>query len=162
MPLTDNSVSEFVALHVLEHVPNDQTAMKEICRVLAPNAICILQVPLAQNGEMTQEEAIADDGIRSAIYGQSDHVRLYGEDILNRLKVNGLFGSFLSIEEVLPQLLVDFLGLEDGMKFIICTTHSDSTSVDNLEEVMRNLKGDFQKLEVFCKAFTVVDSFQLG
>jgi SAM-dependent methyltransferase len=160
IPLNDNSVSQFVALHVLEHVLNDQIAMKEISRVLAPNAICILQVPLAQNGEMTQEEVIADDGIRSARYGQADHVRLYGEDILNRLKANGLLGSFISVEDVLPQLLVDFLGLEDGMKFIICITQSNFASVGNLEKVIRNLKGDYQKLEVFCKTLTVLDSLQ--
>jgi SAM-dependent methyltransferase len=157
-PFKDNSVSEFVALHVLEHVPNDKVAMKEICRVMAPNGICILQVPLAENTDRTDEEVIIDDEIRAKRYGQSDHVRLYGTDIVERLEASGLIGRLLSMDDMLPKFLVDILGLDDGFKFIICTPNFDSSAAANLEKVIEVLTGELLKLEIFCRLFEELDS----
>jgi SAM-dependent methyltransferase len=157
MPLANDSVSQFVALHVLEHVPNDQLAMKEISRVLAPHGICILQVPLAQLPVTTKEEFILDDYIRIREYGQIDHVRLYGEDILERIKNNGMVGNFLSIEEVLPKYLVNFLGLGDGMKFIISVSNNNSSSIVYLNKLLQALKMDLARLQIFCGVFDKSD-----
>ena len=153
IPLDDNSVRQFVALHVLEHVENDHLAMQEISRVLAPNGICILQVPLADSHLNTQEEPISDDAERIAKYGQIDHVRLYGRDIIERLQANGLTGHLISIEEILPEFLVKTLGLRDGMEFILATSSKTLSPLANLEILLDNLRSDFCKLEIFCEIF---------
>jgi SAM-dependent methyltransferase len=151
IPLPNNSVSEFVALHVLEHVPNDQLAFKEISRVLAPAGVCILQVPLAEYPEITQEEVIEDDSVRIEKYGQVDHVRLYGEDILQRMQTNGLDAHFISIEEILPDFLLRILGLRDGAKFILSKSNDTNQSEGDIPKLLFSLRENFSRLEIFCR-----------
>jgi hypothetical protein len=149
LPLQDDSVIEFVALHVLEHVENDTLAMQEISRVLAPNGICILQVPLADPPLTTREDLIENDAERIAVYGQIDHVRLYGEDILYRMKINGLEGFLFSIKEMLPEFLIQILGLEDGARFIIAMPVKNNKSERGMSELSASLRNDFSKLDIF-------------
>lgn len=153
MPLANNSVTGFVALHVLEHISNDQQAFQEISRVMAPTGVCILQVPLAEYPQVTQEEFIKDDELRIQRYGQVDHVRLYGEDIIQRMQKNGLEGCFFSIEEMLPDFLMEILGLRDGAKFILATPNEYDLTKRDLNEIVSRLKNDFSRLEIFCELF---------
>ena len=147
--MQDDSVIEFVALHVLEHVENDTLAMQEISRVLAPNGICILQVPLADPPWTTREDLIENDAERIAVYGQIDHVRLYGEDILCRMKMNGLEGFLFSIREMLPDFLIQILGLEDGARFILAMPVKNNKSEWGMSELSTSLRNDFSKLDIF-------------
>lgn len=72
--------------HVLEHVPNDLGAMKEIRRLLRPNGHLLLQVPIDWGSATTDEDfGIVDPDERQARFGQFDHVRLYGRDIMAKL-----------------------------------------------------------------------------
>jgi SAM-dependent methyltransferase len=153
MPLANNSVTGFIALHVLEHISNDQQAFQEISRVMAPTGVCILQVPLAEYPQVTQEEFIKDDELRIQRYGQVDHVRLYGEDIIQRMQKNGLDGCFFSIEEMLPDFLMEILGLRDGAKFILATPNEYDLTKRDLNEIVSRLKNDFSRLEIFCELF---------
>jgi SAM-dependent methyltransferase len=74
--------------HVLEHVPDDRKALKELFWVLKPDGWGTIQVPM--KGEVTQEDlSIADPEERSRLYGQDDHVRQYGRDFLDRLREAG-------------------------------------------------------------------------
>lgn len=76
--------------HVLEHIPNDGLAMREICRVLKPKGIALLQVPLDKSSLITREDlSITDPQERERLYGQNDHVRMYGMDYKDRLEKNG-------------------------------------------------------------------------
>ncbi len=146
-------MSLFVALHVLEHVENDRLALREISRVLSPNGICILQVPLAPESQSTQEELIHDDSERIAQYGQIDHVRLYGEDILERIEESGMLAAFISARDILPDFLMNKLGLRDEMKFILLIPNENSLSIIKLEELVRKFQNDYKRLEIFCKLF---------
>ena len=74
--------------HVLEHIPDDRKAMKEIFRVLKPNGWAMIQVPLA-NGRTIEDPTITNPVDRERLFGQSDHVRLYGTDIKSRLESVG-------------------------------------------------------------------------
>jgi hypothetical protein len=50
----------------------------------------VLQVPLATDLEKTlEEQSVMTPGQRKAAYGQVDHVRLYGMDYFDRLKMAG-------------------------------------------------------------------------
>ena len=153
IPLPNDSVSEFIALHVLEHVPSDLLAFKEISRVLAPGGVCILQVPLAKYPQVTLEEVIEEDSVRIERYGQVDHVRLYGEDILQRMQANGLDAYFFSVEEMLPDFLMQILGLRDGARFILASKIGNTLSEGSISKLLLSLRSDFSRLEVFCGLF---------
>jgi predicted SAM-dependent methyltransferase len=90
IPLPDNSFDVIICNHVLEHVPNDAQAMRELQRILKPNGWAILQVPLDSNLATTLEDPnITSEEDRLKYYGQKDHVRLYGADYKNKLEAAG-------------------------------------------------------------------------
>jgi len=88
-PLRDGSVDRLVCYHVLEHVPDDCAAMREIARVLSPRGIALLEVPIKM-GVATEEDPSATPEERLRRFGQVDHVRWYGDDFDARLADAGL------------------------------------------------------------------------
>ena len=77
----DNSFDVVIANHILEHIPDDLKAMKEIYRVLKDNGVAILQVPWSQTLATTIEDPLINDPVMQArLYGQKDHVRIYTLD----------------------------------------------------------------------------------
>jgi SAM-dependent methyltransferase len=107
LPFKDNSYDFIICNHVLEHIPDDTKAMQELYRVLAPGGIAILQVPYDKNRKVTfTDDSITDQKERAAIFGQYDHVRVYGMDYFNKLRSVGFkvdaidYTSTLSEEEV--------------------------------------------------------------
>lgn len=79
LPYPDASFDVVYASQVLEHIPDDRRAMSEIYRVLRPGGWSVLLVPMF--GKTTREDpSIVDPAERERLYGQSDHVRLYGHD----------------------------------------------------------------------------------
>ncbi|NSW44269.1 MAG: class I SAM-dependent methyltransferase [Bacteroidales bacterium] len=90
MPFNDNSFDVLMCNHVLEHIDDDIKAMKEIYRVLKSGGIAILQVPIDRNRNNTfEDETITDRATREKIFGQYDHVRVYGLDYAQRLRSVG-------------------------------------------------------------------------
>ena len=89
LPLRDGSVDLLVCYHVLEHVPDDCAAMREIARVLSPRGLALLEVPIRM-GVATDEDPSAPPEERVRRFGQRDHVRWYGDDFDSRLSAAGL------------------------------------------------------------------------
>ena len=90
LPFNDNSYDYILCNHVLEHIYDDEKAMKEIFRVLNKNGIAILQVPIDIKSNLTQEGRDIDDKeVRSKLFGQYDHLRMYGLDYFKKLKKVG-------------------------------------------------------------------------
>jgi SAM-dependent methyltransferase len=84
----DNSFDIIYCSHVLEHVPDDRKAMRELSRVLKPSGWAVLQVPI--EAEQTFEDlSITDPKERERLFGQFDHVRVYGPDYKDRLEESG-------------------------------------------------------------------------
>jgi SAM-dependent methyltransferase len=89
IPLRTASVDLLVCYHVLEHVPDDRQAMREMARVLTPSGLGLLQVPF-RPGTTTDEDPSAPVEERVRRFGQADHVRYYGDDFEDRLVESGL------------------------------------------------------------------------
>lgn len=88
LDLADESIDIVVCNHVLEHVPDDRKAMRELHRVMKPGGWGSVQVPMS--GDATQEDpSITDPEERRRLYGQDDHVRQYGRDFVQRLQEAG-------------------------------------------------------------------------
>ncbi len=86
MTWADNSFDVIICNHVLEHIPDDRLAMSELYRVLKPKGWAILQVPISYAIASTYEdEQITSPEQREQVFGQSDHVRIYGQDYGDRL-----------------------------------------------------------------------------
>jgi SAM-dependent methyltransferase len=75
--------------HVLEHVPNDKLAMKEFARVLKPGGFAVILVPITAD-KTFENPSVTDPKDRLRLFGQDDHVRIYGPDFVGRLKEAGL------------------------------------------------------------------------
>ena len=90
MPFEDEQFDVILCNHVLEHIPDDTQAMRELYRVLKRGGWGIFQVPQ----ELDRAETFADDSItdpkeRARIFGQYDHVRIYGRDYFDKLRSIG-------------------------------------------------------------------------
>lgn len=76
------------ASHILEHIPDDRQAMRNMREHLVPGGHALILVPL--RGETTDEGGPDLSGAeRRQRYGQPDHVRQYGMDIVGRLQESG-------------------------------------------------------------------------
>ena len=96
LPFDDNTYDIIFCNHVLEHIPNDEKAMLELYRVLKPGGMAILQIPQDLNRATTFEDnSITDPKKRAEIFGQYDHVRVYGRDYFDKLRSIGF-----KVEEV--------------------------------------------------------------
>ena len=108
LPFLDNSYDFILCNHVLEHVIDDDKAMRELYRVLKKNGIGIFQVPIDYNRDTTFEDfSVINKKERNKLFGQYDHVRIYGLDFFDRLQKAGFsverceYTSKLSKEDII-------------------------------------------------------------
>jgi len=86
----DNTFDVILCNQVLEHVVDDRKAMKELFRVLKPEGWCLINIPIDLKREKTYENInITNPRIREHLFGQEDHVRIYGRDFIERLEKSG-------------------------------------------------------------------------
>ncbi len=107
LPFKDSTYDFILCNHVLEHIPDDEKAMREIYRVVKPGGTAILQIPQDLSRKHTfEDDSITDPKERARIFGQYDHVRIYGRDFFDKLRKMGFrveevdYTSQLSSEEV--------------------------------------------------------------
>ncbi|MCK5443136.1 MAG: methyltransferase domain-containing protein, partial [Maribacter sp.] len=107
LPFNDNSFDVILCNHVLEHIPEDAKAMQELYRILKPNGWGVFQIPQDLDREHTFEDnTITDKKERAKIFGQYDHVRIYGRDYFDKLRNIGFevdevdFTASLSLKEI--------------------------------------------------------------
>jgi SAM-dependent methyltransferase len=90
LPFKDNSFDVVFCNHVLEHITDDKKAMQELFRVMKKGGFGIFQIPQDIARETTFEDnSITDKKERAKIFGQYDHVRVYGLDYFNKLRSVG-------------------------------------------------------------------------
>jgi predicted SAM-dependent methyltransferase len=112
LSFNDETFDVLIANHILEHVPDDAAAMKEIFRVLRPGGIAILQTPFSNRLETTYEDAkISSDADRFEAYGQEDHVRLYGRDIFQKIESAGFKSLVKTHEQLLSGIDYSLFGV---------------------------------------------------
>lgn len=96
LPFSDNEFDVILCNHVLEHIPDDTKAMNELYRILKPGGYGIFQIPQDLNkGKTFEDNTIINKKERAKIFGQYDHVRVYGRDYFDKLRSIGF-----KVEEV--------------------------------------------------------------
>lgn len=106
LTLPDASVDFAAAFHVLEHVPDDRQAMRELPRVLAPGGRLLLCVPTT----LTRRDTVEFGEPRADLNG---HWRDYGTDVTERLREAGLTGTSFRLGRDLPRDAFERLALID-------------------------------------------------
>ena len=121
LPFEDNSYDLILCNHVLEHIPDDTKAMRELYRVLKPGGMGIFQIPQDLSREKTFEDnSITDPKERAAIFGQYDHVRVYGRDYFDKLRSIGFTVNEVDYTKTLSGELVEKYCLANGEIVPVC------------------------------------------
>ncbi|MHA7863819.1 class I SAM-dependent methyltransferase [Flagellimonas marinaquae] len=115
LPFDDNSFDVILCNHVLEHIPDDTRAMQELLRVMKPGGWGIFQIPQDLKREQTFEDnTITDRKERARIFGQYDHVRIYGRDYFDKLRNIGFTVEEVDYTNKLPKEDVEKYRLAKG------------------------------------------------
>ncbi|CAG4905085.1 hypothetical protein R52603_03273 [Paraburkholderia saeva] len=97
--------------HVLEHVDNPDVALAEFSRCLAPGGHVVAQTPYSPILKRTFElNKPASVPFKTWYFGQDDHVRLFGADIVDYFRDAGLNGDLYPHATVLGNIDADVVG----------------------------------------------------
>jgi len=102
MDLPDRSFELILCSHVLEHVPDDRAAMSELYRVLSPGGLALVLTPYRPDRPTYEDPSITKPLDRMVAFGQQDHVRIYGNDLADRLS-----GAGFEVDDRTPGELFD-------------------------------------------------------
>ncbi|WP_400074159.1 class I SAM-dependent methyltransferase [Zobellia russellii] len=115
LPFEDNSFDVILCNHVLEHIPDDTKAMQELYRVLKKDGWAILQIPQDLERKTTfEDDSITDKKERTKIFGQYDHVRIYGWDYFEKLRSIGFIVEEVDYTATLSPETIDRYRLAKG------------------------------------------------
>ncbi len=121
LPFEDNTYDIILCNHVLEHIPDDTKAMKELYRVLKPGGMGVFQIPQDIKRATTfTDDSITDPKERAKIFGQYDHVRIYGLDYFDKLRSMGFRVEEVKYTETISPDLVDKYCLAKGEIIPVC------------------------------------------
>jgi SAM-dependent methyltransferase len=131
MALEGGSFDAIICSHVLEHVEDDRSAMRELFRVLRPGGWALVLVPLDLERETTYEDpAIKTPAQRREACWQEDHVRLYALDIADRLRSAGFDVTTEYYADGLPPDAAERFGLIRPDVIFRCTRPASDGSND--------------------------------
>ena len=115
LPFKDNLYDVILCNHVLEHIDDDMAAMREMFRVMKKGGWGIFQVPQELNRAFTFEDnSITDPKQRAKIFGQYDHVRIYGRDYFDLLRKVGFIVEEVDFTASLSKETIDTFRLAKG------------------------------------------------
>lgn len=122
LPFENNSFDVVFCNHVLEHIHDDTKAMKELYRVLKPNGIGIFQIPQDLNRVTTfEDDSITDPKERAKIFGQYDHVRVYGRDYFDKLRSIGFNVEEIDYTKKITPEMIERFCLSKGEILPVCS-----------------------------------------
>lgn len=121
IPFPNDSFDLLLCAHVLEHVPDDRKALREFARVLTPDGTALLLVPFSPVLSETFEDwSVTEEKDRERVFGQSDHVRIYGMDFTKRIAESGLAVRELYAADFLSPAEVARYALDSKEPLFVC------------------------------------------
>jgi len=110
--LDDCQFDMIIANHVLEHVSDIEVAMRELWRVLKAGGLALFQTPFSPVLNSTFEDrGIVTPEARLQAFGQEDHIRLFGGDIVGFITSFGFRSRVGTHERVLSEFDATYHGV---------------------------------------------------
>ncbi|GAA5483642.1 hypothetical protein Hsar01_02876 [Haloferula sargassicola] len=119
MDLPDACFDAAYCAHVLEHVDDDRAAMREFLRILKPGGWVIFTIPITADRTF-EDPSIKDPKKRLELFGQVDHVRRYGMDVISRFTDAGFDLTVVKPEEVFSPEELKAYAMAAGGELFIC------------------------------------------
>jgi SAM-dependent methyltransferase len=113
LALPDNRFDVVYCSHVLEEVPDDRRAMRELRRVLRGDGLAVLLVPLSGNERTLEDPSIISGADKKRMYGQDYNLRFYGADYPDRLREAGFAVERFLIGDLANEREARQMGLSD-------------------------------------------------
>jgi hypothetical protein len=120
MDLPDSSFDLVLCSHVLEHVPDDRAAMRELHRVLADGGLALVLVPYRPGVTTYEDPSITAPIDRMVAFGQQDHMRIYGSDLPDRLREAGFLVDDCTAGDLFDEVTVERCDLDPAEHFFLC------------------------------------------
>ncbi len=110
--LPDESEDIVFCNHVLEHVSDHIAALSELHRIIRKDGILIISFPIDNDSEHIREErtGLAEERIR--LFGQNDHLRVFGRDSRKMLEDAGFEVDTINVGDM-PKCIVPVNGPAD-------------------------------------------------
>lgn len=103
----DNTFDFIFCSHVLEYINEDKKALKELYRVLKPGGKAIISVPINFGTYQTLEDpSVTDPKEQERLYGDTGHLRYYGDDYFERVQEAGFKTNFIPVADfIAPEMI---------------------------------------------------------
>lgn len=122
MGIKDDAFDIIVCFHVLEHIPDDKAAMKEIGRLLKPDGFGLLMVPIDREKTFYDPNVSPEDYER--VYGQRDHVRRCGMDYEKYMIDVGLNVEMVDVFQYIPDIVLTRYALRGDDRYLFRVSKS--------------------------------------
>jgi SAM-dependent methyltransferase len=120
MPFPNYSFDAIFCSHVMEHVPDDRKALRELMRVLSSGGWAIFLVPIRMNQRTDEDLGVTDSKERERRFGQHDHVRFYGWDFEERLRDAGFQVTVVRASDVIDANQFEQVGITKEEVLFYC------------------------------------------
>ena len=120
IPFRDGVFDAIVCIHVLEHVEDDRSAISELFRVLKPGGWAFVTVPIRLDAPTYEDPTITTPQARREAFGEEQHVRVYGYDLADRLKAEGVHVQLDRADRTEASLRKKY-GVLDNEHIFFCT-----------------------------------------
>ena len=107
MQFEDGYFDYIILNHVMEHVTNEVKAVSELKRCLKADGTIIFSVPININENTYEDSSIITEEDRFKAFGQRDHVRLYGKDIIERFEKYNLCLDEYNVSKLLNKKQIE-------------------------------------------------------
>ena len=123
--LPDDSYDMVICNHVLEHVSSYGKALSELNRILKPGGKLIISFPIDPSLDTVLEKDADTPEERIRLFGQNDHVRVFGKDSADILASYGYSVSVIDAGSM-PEKILPVTGPADydSDKIFYCETLS--------------------------------------
>lgn len=120
IPLPDEFTEVIICNHIMEHIPDDRKAMRELHRILKRGGWGIILSPIEYDrAETFEDDSITDPKLRTEIFGQYDHRRIYGRDYAMRLEESGFEVEEVNYFDMLTAEQRDLYAVMDEIIYVV-------------------------------------------
>ncbi len=103
--LGDGSYDMIICNHVLEHVSDHTKALSEMHRILSPGGVLIISFPIDQDLDTVFEKDTSSASERIRLFGQYDHLRIFGKDSREMMERYGFSVTVIDAEKMQGSIL---------------------------------------------------------